>query len=369
MQELFRTIFNGMIYSQGAINTDVFFLRAAGACIILLFSWSVGPTQALALDTLPSIHLQRLIDHSSTHVPALQSQYRLCVSEKQQAQNLYHNTPKLWALAKDNYSAEYQKNIAALPTKEPDWAKEKVGYFAIEEIFSGDRYARIKTTAKYRITDNGLCQLSTVYTQRQAIDTGDYWYRIKRKSDAMILTAPDATLIRDLDNVVYVYETANRSISPTLERQRSQTRLRQQAQDNPKLAQVLAGTLETEDNHATPQSRPDNWQQIDPELIQRLQNAFELSRSSAPNVTLPRANDNHFAAGQACDWVESKKVGARVCYWQTAHHYPSVMQRPIILRKVYQNNSEVADRFTLLDSVPDDVFQPPKHIPVEVVDD
>lgn len=94
-----------------------------------------------------------------------------------------------------------------------------------------------------------------------------------------------------------------------------------------------------------------------------------LHRQLPPGVSpnKPAINDHDTVAGQRCDYLpDAKGQRAKSCYWSTLHRYPSVMQRPVILKSIVtignDVNTEQAVLFEQPSKIDDAIFRAPKGI-------
>lgn len=84
------------------------------------------------------------------------------------------------------------------------------------------------------------------------------------------------------------------------------------------------------------------------------------------------ASGHDTVAGERCDYLSiAKGQRTKVCYWSTMHRYPSVMQRPVILKSIVtvgnDANTEQAVVFERPTRIDDSIFQVPKGIQLKVL--
>jgi hypothetical protein len=87
----------------------------------------------------------------------------------------------------------------------------------------------------------------------------------------------------------------------------------------------------------------------------------------AVNQDKTTASNNDTVAGQRCDYLSgAKHQRTKVFYWSTLHRYPSVIQRPVVLKSVVivgnDVNSEQAVLFEQPGKIDGEILQAPKRI-------
>lgn len=339
------------------------------------FAWlAVLPVAGLASDAqgvsesaLPAIYIERKIDRSKTFIPKLKMQYEWCVTQKRVAQKAALENSIAWPAMKESLTSEYILRINAPPAPEPDWEKEGVGVSMEEEYFYGDKYAHLTYGKKFRISENdGLCRLETYGEyEKQDIDTGEYRYKVKLKNKKIINSlAGKPTPKKDL----YKYTKVKQSKSPVLVRREGDANLKKLAQEHPGLFEKTISKMFAKPGGLTPEPVPKpKVSKKDAELIKE---AFQLEETPGTKGVYPyhRPNYDNVVLDRLCDIVESKLTKGRIWYWQKMHRYPTVMERPIILKKEQKFGQgtvvEEATRFEVRKQFKDEIFEPPPGIKI-----
>ncbi|HID82248.1 MAG TPA: hypothetical protein EYH06_11405 [Chromatiales bacterium] len=339
--------------------------------LFLLLGFALVPgiadkPQNLRAENLPAIYIERKIDQSETLIPKLKMQYEWCVTQKRVAQKAFRENSVAWPAMKESLSSEYVSHIRASPVPEPDWKKEGVGISVEEEYFYGDKYAHIRYGKKFRISRNdGLCRLETYGEyEKQDIDNGEYRYKVTLKNKKTPITISGGSIAKKDQ---FKYAKVRQSISPVLVRKQNDAQLKKLAEDHPEYLQNMADRMFSErlDHLAVPPKAT----REDAEVIRE---AFKLEEShgvrSHTGPGAPGRGGENYVLKQLCDIVESKVTKGKIWYWQIMRHYPTVMERPIILKKEQKLSQctvvKEATRFEVRKQFKDEIFEPPPGIKI-----
>ena len=334
-----------------------------------IFASETGDNQIISTNNLPAIYIERKIDRSETLIPKLKMQYEWCAKQKNVARKAYLDKSITWPAMKESLSPEYLLGINALPRPEPDWNKEGVGMVREEEYFHNDKYAHIRYGKKFRISENdGLCRLETYGEyEKQDIDNGEYRYKVTLKNKKVIASLAGKPILK---NDLYKYTKVKQSKSPVLIRKQSDAQLKKLAEDHPERLGDMVNRMFSKPGGQT--AWPDSgWKpkasKDDAELVK---DVFQLKETPGTKIgePYPRPNYENIVLDQLCDIVESKLTKGRVWYWKKMHHYPTVMERPIILKKEQKIGRklviEEATRFEVHKQFNDNIFEPPPGIKI-----
>jgi len=287
--------------------------------LTLLFVIQQSYAASLSVKDLPGIYVERVIDRGTSLIPALKMKYSLCVSQKKMARAEFLNQSDAWFEMKQVLDLEYLAYIAQSPYAEPKWHEIGIGLNREKEYFYGDKYKQVKYGQKFRISErDGLCRLESYGEyEKQYIDDGAFRYKVTLKH-------------KKHDSEEYESVKIRRSISPVM--------LRKQ--------RGMRNELLTED-------------------VQESVIAFLAKHGKVDSLSLLKVDDTEglYSLDQLCNDVSSSLTKGSICYWNTMPVYPTVMERPIILKKkqnVFQKNVvEKVVRFELYPALKDEVFKPP----------
>ena len=295
-------------------------------------------------------------------VPLLRAQYELCVQNKRAYIETREQHPYVWVEMQRTIPAGYIVDAYLHP--EPDWERLGVGRFEEEEYFSNDRYARIYYSASYSFSEDGQCALQTVDHEEQEIDDGVHWYTVDLKNKLPVGSIGSDTPKANL----FEHKRIIRRQSPLVTLRQGNADLAQMVREHPAMARILTSLYDAGGNR-TPGVRPG----ISARSAEIMRELFDLQVDRATanrDDSLPRLNDENFVLGHACTIISiSRPMRGRVWLWQAMPHYPTELQRPIILKTevpiAEHTATQVATRFEFRDNVPDAVFRPPPGIPIE----
>lgn len=314
------------------------------------------------ISKLPGVYIERSVNNSQMLLPGLQAQYMLCLELKRSRQEAMQKYPYIWESMKETLEPGYDVAAAAQP--EPDWEKLAVGKFRDEEYFFGNKYAHYSYQAKYAISEDGRCELQVTEIEKQNLDNGEFRYLVhledKKTSSSIGTGTPSkATAFRE--------HRVQRMTSPLLGRQQNDQEMAELVANYPQLLEILNKQLDDGSNRV-----PGVKSGITQGSVDKVKQGFgvkDLDQGS-PNVQIPRSGDEHIVLGFVCDIAEANPLSkGRVWYWQKMHNYPTLMQRPIILKSERTMGKLVsvktATRFERRTTIADAVFEPPPGIEVE----
>lgn len=288
--------------------------------LVFLFSIEQSSAKSYSPQEVPGLYLERERDKGASLIPSLKMKYSLCVMQKNIAKTEFLNKSDAWNEMKKTLSPEYISFISKPPRSEPDWSRAGIGVTREKEYFYGDKYKKINDGKKFRISKkDGLCRLESYGEyEKQLIDDGKHRYKVtlKHKSDEL--------------EGGYKSIKVRRSTSPVLLRKRMGMEDEVLLEKNSK------------------------------KLVGLIQKETQIDFLSFPDAGAGSRLDK---IDQLCNKVESVLTKGSICYWDQMSIYPSVMERPIILKteqKVFQKNvQEKTVRFELHSEFKDAVFEPP----------
>ncbi len=133
--------------------------------------------------------------------------------------------------------------------------------------------------------------------------------------------ANSASLSGAAANPPYKRIKVRRHLSPVLTRIENDRELNKLITDHPEIARYLNSLLSSGANRTSGTNRG-----ISKATIDILRESFGINEDrGSPNVQMPRANDEHFILGHACDIVCSSTFNTRQWYYYHMRHYPSTM--------------------------------------------
>ena len=284
---------------------------------------------------LRAITIEFIEDQSQTIIPGLKAQYRLCIQKNESILKTKREHPEIWP--------------------EPDWVGLAVGRYVSREYFYGDNYARYSEKSRYRISKDGLCRLLIEKREKREIDNGQHRYLINMRGYIQSTGSMGSSSAQPPYRKIKV----NRTVSPVVSYRENDPELNNLVNEHPQVMRYINRLFDSGANRVSGSGG------LSKETIDKLRDAFAIEEDRGdPNIQIPRANDEHFVLGKACDIVSSKNLNTRLWYWQRMHHYPTVMRRPIILkREVKVGNrisTKVATRFLIQDSIDPKIFSPPQ---------
>jgi len=100
-----------------------------------------------------------------------------CVDEKQMLEETRRTNPQLWSvMEKDMRKKRRNFDITTPTASEPVWSR--IAVEREEEFFQGERYARIKSGARYKIAKDGSCKVIVEESKKAELDDGTYRYEL-----------------------------------------------------------------------------------------------------------------------------------------------------------------------------------------------
>lgn len=331
--------------------------------MLCLASHVAAEEEPVDLSKLPGIYIERSVDNSQFLVPGLQAQYTSCLMVKHSRQEAMQKYPYIWESMKETVEPGYDVAAAAQP--EPDWGKLAVGKFREEEFFFGNKYARYSYQANYAISeDDGLCQLQVTEIEKQDLDNGLFRYlvHLEDRLSPSSLHSGSASKVSEFRK-----QHVQRMTSPLVGRRQSNNDLAVAVEQYPEILGYLNKYLDDGSNRV-----PGVKRGISQGSVDKVKEGFGVKDmdKGSPNIQLPRSGDEHIVLGFMCDIAEANPLSkGRVWYWQKLHNYPTIMQRPIILKAERTMGKlvsvKVATRFERRATIADTVFDPPPGIKVE----
>ncbi len=307
-----------------------------------------------AAETIPGIYIERQVDRSQALVPGLKAQYKLCADQRQLYKQLLDQGGAGWEAVKQSLPDGY--NVRAVTRPAPDWLRKKVGLQNEKEYFFGQKYALYQYRKRYEISETEQCALIEHEDLVIDIDDGSMRYLVTLKDKQAVNATPGVSHIP----LALQYEThkVNRMPSPSMIQQKNDEALDQISHDE-KIARLLS--LLFADTHSN--RVPGVSLSYDRNLTDNLEDAMGYEEHNASPVVIPRANDEHVVAGQACDIIAAKHLRSRIWYWDKMHYYPGKIGRPIILKTEVTNQNEQvvgleeAIKFMVFSEADDSIFE------------
>jgi len=221
----------------------------------------------------PAIYIKHKIDNASVR-KMLKFRWKLCADEK-----------KMLQTAKNSNIITYPIMEQALKDDRPDYDIDAVldtptnwNIYGIEserEYFLNDKYASYKELTAYSLSEDGRCSIISKIKKSAVIDDGKFRY---------LLNFPKKVAVKFRSGVVIFQENNKR-----LGSQENETAL-------------LAIT----------------------------------EKLSVGDMTLPASTGSEKVVGSyRCDYKAiSSQSRSKICYWDRMNYYPSVMNRPVILKSI-----------------------------------
>jgi len=269
------------------------------------------PVFVHAADEAPSLHIKYEIDNEFLR-DMVKLSWQQCVKEKEIYQDAKLKHPDSWQKMEKSIKKKWTDyNVDAELAPEPKWALIAVD--SEEEYFAAEKYAKYERNNKYVVSQDGRCKVNEQTQTRASLDNGSYEYildlskgsGIKRRSPAMFRKSMDAKTRKQFMESAMVTEAAGKIVT----------------ENDLDKAMVDRGTETVVDN----------------------QQCFYRA---------PAGSDR-----------------TKLCYWSKMSHYPSVMQRPIILKSVIKTgkttSTKVATSFSMNKKFDDAVFQPARDIKLQ----
>ncbi len=249
----------------------------------------------------PAIHIKHKLDN--VHVRnMLKISWDICANEKKMYQDAKKSGHLTWPIMEEELKEnrpDYDVD-AALDTP-TDWKR-----FANEteqEYFFNDKYASYKQSSKYTISKDGRCSVLVEPKHSATLDNGQFRY---------LVNVSNGTAVKYKSGVVSIRE-------------------------NDKL-------LRSQENEAA--------------LVAAANKLGMPANKSVITVGSERILGNH-----TCDYKVIKEgQRSKICYWTKMNHYPSVLERPIILKSIIyvgnDKNVKQAEIFKVTSKIDDSIFVP-----------
>jgi len=281
------------------------------AGIVSIFGVNVSMA---AEQVVPAIHIKHTIDNASLR-EMIQARRNLCIQEKDVLLNVKKSGSAAWpAMIAAMKKKKPNYDVDAKTAAEPDWTKVAVD--SEEEYFYGEMYASRKEKTKYKMSEDGKCEVIETRLKSENLDDGKFRYFVD-------LTRGKATK--------YMSKAASQKQSDEI--------LQREFGKNPQVSEAM-------------------------------QSAFAKADISALNDAVKEAGSEKVTDNQTCNYkILANDAKTRLCYWSVMSYYPSTLERPIILKSIISfgqtSNTKQAVSFKLSKSFKRDVFSPPDSIKIE----
>ena len=303
---------------------------------------------------IPGIYIERNIDSSSAMIPALQGLYFACAETRLAYKRAYEQGGVAWAILSEDVPKGY--NVPLDPMPEPDWQKEKVGVDREEEYFWGDKYAKYTYKTSFDFSEVDRCVMVRHESLSIELDTGIERFLVSLDEKLAPSALPGSGKMPL--SMQYKHHDVERLTSPVLLRRENDAKLAEIGKDE-RIARLLSLLYaDTETNRL-----PGVNVSFDPKAADKFKELVGYTEDNVSAGALPRANDEHYVLGHGCDIIGAENFHGRLWYWAAMHHYPTIMERPILLKsEVTSSNGKrlsVAEAlsFKLLPRIDDDVFE------------
>jgi len=307
-----------------------------------------------ASDETPAVYIERINDRTHALLPGLKSQYELCAKNRRLYKSILDQGGAGWDAVKQTLPVGYNVKSVTLP--EPDWNKEGIGKEEEKEYFSGTRYALYQYRKRYEISEIGRCSLIKHDDLVIDIDNGTNRILVTMKDRKDVSATPGVTAIP----LALQYESHKVQImpSPKMIRDKNDVDIEPIAKEE-KITKLFSKLFANTKANRVPGA---TWS-YDTDLTQKIKKAAGYEESNVSPVVIPKANDEHIVAGEPCDIISVKNHRTRLWYWDTMHHYPGKLERPIILKtevanpkgEILQNNEALI--FRVLPEIDNSVFE------------
>jgi len=282
----------------------VFFLPG----FIPVFLTSTFINSAFAGDLPPNLHIKYQVDKELER-NMVKLSWEQCVNEKQSYLAARNTTPNVWPqMERAIKKKQPHYSLDAQLAPEPKWSLIAVD--TEEEYFSADKYARYVKSSKYTISKDGRCEVQSQQKHIAELDDGQFQYILNLSKATGVKRTSPAVMRRQTDRAV------KRSFAN----------------------QPIPGTASN-----------------------------KIVKENDLSKTMTDGGIESITDGQSCQ--NRKPAGASkstLCYWTQMPHYPSIMERPIILKSVVKlgkaTNTRIATSFSKKLSIPDSVFRPDNSV-------
>lgn len=270
----------------------------------------------LALDApeeLPAIHITRNKDNAFLR-QMVQLDHKLCLDEKNTLLIARDSQNPAWPQMEQELKRKRPNYNLDTPTAaEPDWSK--IAVTVEDEYFFGDRYALYVHEHNYKLSGDGACEVLGEKIEKAQIDTGKYRYRVD-----------------------FNKKTATREESELALRKKTDAMMQENMRKNAALFSMLAEKM-SQTNIAP--------------LNEAVVNKGEET-----------------VAGQVCQCEAlGGSKNSKICYWSRMQHYPNILQRPIVLKSIFQTGNKTnisqAVKFDTGKSLNEDIFSLKQDIKVQ----
>jgi len=334
-------------------------MRYSKLLFALLTGLSITPQLSMAegdsgdFET-PAIYIERTIDSSRSLVPAMRGLYQTCVEKRLVYKRSYEKGDISWALLSSDIPEGY--NVQADPLPEPDWKKAGVGMEREEEYFQGDQYAKYTYKTSYEFSEIDRCAMRKSESLSIELDTGRERFLVSLEGKLNPSALPGTRKIPL--SMQYKRHHVERLISPVLLRRKNDAALAEIGKDE-RIARLLSLLYaDTKTNRV-----PGVNVSFDPKTVDNFKELVGYREDNLGKSELPQANDEHYVLGHGCDIISAENFHGRLWYWAKMHHYPSIMERPVLLKSEVTSTSrqllavEEATAFKVLPRIDDAVFE------------
>ena len=263
---------------------------------------------SFAVESPPNLHIKYQVDNAFER-NMVKLHWEQCVKEKETYLIARQKTPSVWPQMEQALKKKQPDyNIDAELAPEPKWTLIAVD--TEEEYFSADRYAKYIKSNKYSVSKDGRCEVQSQQKHTAELDDGQFEYILDLSKATGIKRSSPAILRRQTDRTV--------------------------KQSFP--AQPIPGTVST-----------------------------KIVKENDLSKTMTDGGTETIIDGQTCQYhIPAGASKTKICYWSEMSHYPSVMERPIILKSVIKlgkaTNTRLATSFSRNRPIPDSVFHSDKSI-------
>ena len=268
----------------------------------------LGNGYVYAEQSSPAIHIESRIDNATLRT-LLKNMWKLCVQEKEMLKTAKHSNNPVWPIMMEALKEERPDyDIDAGLYTPTDWSQ-----FAVDsdrEYFFNDKYAIYKKRITYTLSKDGQCRILSTTKKTATLDDGRFRY---------LVNITKGTAVKFQSGVVTIRE-------------------------NDKL-------LRSQENEAT--------------LL------TVVDQLAVPTKKLPATIGSERVVGNySCDY-KVLFVGdqSKICYWDRMNYYPSVLNRPVILKSITvlgnEKNIKQAEVFEVTKEIVGSIFVPGPDIKVE----
>jgi len=279
--------------------------------LIITFFTATFISLAFAEEPPPNLHIRYQVDKEFER-NMIKLNWEQCVNEKNSYLIARKKTPSVWPqMEKAIKKKQPDYNFDAQLAPEPKWSLIAVD--TEEEYFSAEKYAKYTTSNKYSVSKDGRCEVISQQKHTAELDDGQFEY------------------ILDLSKATGIKRT-----SPAIIRKQTDRATKQSFSDQP----ILGAASD------------------------------KIVRQNDLTKTMIDGGIETITDGQTCQ--NQKPAGARktrLCYWTKMSHYPSIMERPIILKSVINlgkaTNTRIATSFASNRTIPERVFRPDNAVKIK----